>query len=669
LDKRQRTIFFLFAMLAFLSLIIVLFILPTKNYLSVQKNQIKEEISLSDKFGFLNLHDTVKYVGREKCKSCHQDMYHKYMRTGMGLSWDSASKEKSMAVFTPGKPLYDPVSNFYYQPFWEDGIMKVLEFRLKDGDTVYKRLESVQYVVGSGQHTNSHIMNVNGYLYQIPFTFYTQIGLLDFPPGFEDGNNNRFSRPIGFECITCHNSLPEPVEGSINKFEFVPDGINCERCHGPGELHVAVMEKGEVVDIRNETDYTIVNPSKLPVDLQFEICARCHSQGNAVLKEGKDFFDFRPGMYVTEIMDVFREKYENDEDAFWMETHPERLKRSQCFLQTQNNPEYKPLSCITCHFNATNRHVSFRETTIDTFRNQCLSCHSASNQVKCAELESVRSQQNDNCIKCHMITTGVFDIPHVMISDHHIRVTDKWKEPIKSTSEIETGKFLGLKCMTNDNPDKLTWAKAYILHFEKFMAEPFLLDSAYFYLKDFDKEKHFRTWIYYFYLRQDFQSVVKIAKNSFVEEKADAICSYQVGQSFDNLGDKPKALGFYKLAVEKQAFNLDYRNKLGVTYIALEELEKAKKEFEFIISENPKMPIAYNNLGFIKLQQGKINEADELFRKALDFDPDYMNAHFNLVKVYLARNNVKAAEFYLKILEKDYPENREVKKFLELIRK
>jgi tetratricopeptide (TPR) repeat protein len=151
---------------------------------------------------------------------------------------------------------------------------------------------------------------------------------------------------------------------------------------------------------------------------------------------------------------------------------------------------------------------------------------------------------------------GVFDIPHVMISDHHIRVTNKWKEPIKSTSEIETGKFLGLKCMTNNNPDKLTWAKAYILHYEKFMAEPFLLDSAYFYLKDFDKEKHFKTWIYYFYLMQDFQSVVKIAAAFFDSEKADATCCYQAGQSFDNLGDKPKALEFYKLAVEKQPFNL-----------------------------------------------------------------------------------------------------------------
>jgi tetratricopeptide (TPR) repeat protein len=92
-------------------------------------------------------------------------------------------------------------------------------------------------------------------------------------------------------------------------------------------------------------------------------------------------------------------------------------------------------------------------------------------------------------------------------------------------------------------------------------------------------------------------------------------------------------------------------------------MEKAKKEFEFIISENPKIPIAYNNLGFIELQQGKINEADELFRKALDLDPDYMNAHFNLVKVYLARKNVKAAEYYLKMLEKIILKVWEVKQF------
>ena len=50
---------------------------------------------------FLNLNDTVKYLGIEVCKECHYDKYLSYMRTGMGLSWDSASRSKSASVIGP----------------------------------------------------------------------------------------------------------------------------------------------------------------------------------------------------------------------------------------------------------------------------------------------------------------------------------------------------------------------------------------------------------------------------------------------------------------------------------------------------------------------------------------------------------------------------------------
>ena len=38
--------------------------------------------------------------------------------------------------------------------------------------------------------------------------------------------------------MTCHNAYPDFVLGSTNKFNKIPKGIDCERCHGPGELHV-----------------------------------------------------------------------------------------------------------------------------------------------------------------------------------------------------------------------------------------------------------------------------------------------------------------------------------------------------------------------------------------------------------------------------------------------
>ncbi|MBK6731475.1 MAG: hypothetical protein IPG60_11120 [Bacteroidetes bacterium] len=72
--------------------------------------------------------------------------------------------------------------------------------------------------MGSGQHTNSHMLLINGYLYQAPITFYTQKQQWDLAPGMEGGFNSRFSRIIESECLACHNGLPQPVVGSINKY-------------------------------------------------------------------------------------------------------------------------------------------------------------------------------------------------------------------------------------------------------------------------------------------------------------------------------------------------------------------------------------------------------------------------------------------------------------------
>ena len=115
----------------------------------------------------------------------------------------------------------------------------IMEFRLDGADTMHKRTEHISYIIGSGQHTNSHLLQVNGYLYQAPITFYTQKQEWDMAPGMSGGFNSRFGRVIESECVTCHNGLPEQVAGSVNKYTGIPLGIDCERCHGPGSIHVA----------------------------------------------------------------------------------------------------------------------------------------------------------------------------------------------------------------------------------------------------------------------------------------------------------------------------------------------------------------------------------------------------------------------------------------------
>ena len=95
--------------------------------------------------------------------------------------------------------------------------------------------------------------------------------------------------------MTCHNAMPAYVEGSENRYVSVPHGIDCERCHGPGSLHIESVMSGNAVNTSMEADYTIVNPARLSVEQQFDICQGCHLQGASVNKAGHTFADFRPG--------------------------------------------------------------------------------------------------------------------------------------------------------------------------------------------------------------------------------------------------------------------------------------------------------------------------------------------------------------------------------------
>ena len=319
-----------------------------------------------DTLVYLNHADTAHYVGINTCRLCHQSIYNTFIQTGMGKSFAGATKQKSAGDYKHSV-IYDAFSDFYYKSFWgATDSLYFLEFRLQGRDTIYKRVERCDYIIGSGHHTNSHMQNINGHFNQMPMTFYTQKKEWHLPPGFEEGVNTRFTRKIGLECMSCHNSLPDFVIGSENKYNHVDEGINCERCHGPGSVHVQQRSTGSKIDTTNYIDYSIVNPSKLSIDLQFDVCQRCHLQGNAVLKEGKSFYDFKPGMKLSDYISVFLPKYANADDEFIMASHADRLKMSQCFIKSFKPAEVKnklkpykdALTCITCH----NPHVSVKVT-------------------------------------------------------------------------------------------------------------------------------------------------------------------------------------------------------------------------------------------------------------------------------------------------------------------
>ncbi len=619
---------------------------------------------------YLNHSDSARYVGMNTCKLCHQGIYNTFINTGMGKSFDIATKLKSSGDFK-NATFFDKENDLHYKAFWDKDSLYIKEFRIGN-DTTCLRTEQVNYIIGSGQHTNSHIQNVNGYLNQMPMTFYTQKRKWDLPPGFENGMNTHFTRKIGLECMSCHNGYPDFVMGSENKYKFVPSGIDCERCHGPGSIHVNQKQIGIKVDTSKQIDYSIVNPSKLSIDLQFDICQRCHLQGNAVLKNGHSFYDFKPGQKLSDHISVFLPKYKSADDEFIMASHADRLKQSACFIKSiekqktknQLKPYKGAMTCITCH----NPHVSVREINKNIFNDACKGCH-GSGQLAVSPSEICKT----NCVNCHMPSSGSIDIPHVTVHDHYIRkpITKKEKDKIKE--------FIGLYAINEKDPSDKTKARAYIQQYEKFEQNKNYLDSAKKYLSTKTKEdikNNLHDLIQLSFMTQDFKQILKylvsIGEDNCYKQlmnlsydNKDAWASYHIAEAFYYTDQKKKSLTWFEKACKLANYNLDFKIKFGAVLAQSNLPKEAEQQFLFVIKENPKKASGYTNLGYLKLLQGKGNEALANYNKALALEPDSEPALLNLAGYYVSANNkLKALEIIKQILNKN-PKNLQAQQALK----
>ena len=585
-----------------------LFFLLFSILFSCNNNSSVSEVDQTNNNIYRNHHDSVSYVGKETCKTCHFDIYNSFMETGMGKSFSIATKTKSVLDENNNPLIYDTIKDLFYQPLWKKDSLYLLEFRMEGKDTSHKFLQKIDYVIGSGHHTNSHIFSINGYLHQMPYTFYTQERRADLPPGYEKGNNSRYSRQIGMECMSCHNAYPNYESKSLNKYHSVLEGIDCERCHGPGETHVKEKMSGIIIDTSKYVDYSIVNPSKLEKELQFDVCRRCHLQGTTVLKNGKNWSDFIPGQSLSETMETFVPRYENDE-SFIMASHVDRLQQSNCYT-------IGGVNCISCH----NPHKSVITLPQDYFNSKCTDCH-----LICEEKED-----NKDCISCHMPKSSSTDIPHISITDHKIS--------IPKNSDNEKGEFQSLVCVNNPNPSSLSKAKAYLKHYESFDKNSILLDSAIRFLKLSKKEESVPFFIQYFYLKKQYKELIKFHEsvalvdlhNSF-NNNILGLMYIRVGDAYSQFNFNEKAYYNFLKSLEFSSFNLDYQLKTAVLEIKMSKFEIAKNRLLNLVKLYPNFDKAYYNLGLIYLNVDKdLHKAKENFNKAIELNPDYKLAKDNL---------------------------------------
>ncbi len=633
-----------------------------------------------------NVYDTsVHYVGMEACRSCHEGIYQTFMQTGMGQAFAPVDSSDARTQY-PHAPVYDKYADLWYALRRQGSKLALTEYRLEGSDTVHTLTQPLDYIVGSGQHTVSYLFSSGGYIGQAPIAFYNQRRTWDLAPGYEKGKNARFSRLIEAECMTCHNGLPDFDATSQNKYLSVKHGIDCERCHGPGSLHVTEIKAGRTTDITKGPDYSIVNPRHLSADLATDLCSRCHLQGISVLNDGKTFFDHRPGMKLKEVFNVFTPHYSGEDEAMIMVSHVERMKRSACFIQS------KKLSCITCH----NPHVSVRFTPRQQYIKACQSCHAklpaghiavdAQGMAPMASTVPVSAESGrervvnakavsanapgaagSDCLTCHMPSNGSIDIPHVAVTDHWIRRRPVSAPTITDAERTRLAQFVGLRSYTDEHPSALTMARAYLEFYERFVPQRAMLDSAFHYLAQAgndEKKVGNRDLIRAHFLGGDFAKATSFASSLKPDAVKDGWTAYRLGEAFFQEGRAHDAAPWYQRAVAIMPHALDFQNKWGTCLLSLSRIADAQKVFDFILSENPQHAAAHDNLGYCLLQGGDRIGAYEHFSQSLRLDPDRPQTLLNLAVYHYSTGDKPAAARMLKRLLKKDPRNERARAML-----
>jgi predicted CXXCH cytochrome family protein len=244
----------------------------------------------------------------------------------------------------------------------------------------------------------------------------------------------------------CHDSDPnvpanhqkigdEPVYAGD-----LPEGIDCQRCHGPGRKHIqrAATPGARVEDIRA----AIVNPKRLPREREGEVCMQCHSQTtglrlpHAIKRYDRGDFAFQSGQPLGdfEIQFTFAPGAERN-DWFQNVSTVVRMRKSQCFIQSGG-----ALKCTTCH----DPHSPDHAGDMARYNAVCRQCHTSAFDKLVAAGKHTGAA---GCVDCHMPARRPMDVVHIVKHDHYFQrrkpagdltaAAQEWRETAENSDHGE----------------------------------------------------------------------------------------------------------------------------------------------------------------------------------------------------------------------------------------
>jgi hypothetical protein len=499
------------------------------------------------------------------CAECHAAIAASYAKTGMGRSFRSASKA---AHFDGGK-----VNGF--SPVERGGGYLI---RREAAADVPARDVAVDYVIGSGNQAISYLhRTLDNKLVELPVSWYPEKGgHWGMSPGYDRPAHPGFSRAIAFRCMFCHNAyFPVPEgwsqrEGAQVFPKELPQGIDCQRCHGSGTAHAAAVRAGRPI---SEIRAAIVNPARLNSDRQLEVCLQCHLETTSlelpgsITKFDRTVFSYQPGQPLGDYIQYFdHAPGTGHDDKLELVSEAYRLRRSACFLKSGGR-----LTCTTCH----NPHESALPNTDQV----CATCHTPHTQT-------------GSCVECHMPKRQASDAIHIAITDHIIARRPAPQLPLIEQNDGNTPRYTGEVVAYYPKPaDPLYLAAAN----GKLLASKF-------------PEAYYRAGF--------FEEAWKL-------DPADWRYIYGVGRARQDVTmlERAAALAPWESAILQA---------LGAAYFTRNRPADAIRVFREAVERDPEDAAAFSNLGNVLLRTGDRAGAEKAFREAIRLLPEMPQLRENL---------------------------------------
>jgi predicted CXXCH cytochrome family protein len=592
------------------------------------------------------VHEKSDYVDPAACAGCHQKIAQSFHATGMGQSVSRPSSADKLEDYKTNNTVFNQASGLYYTMLERDGKFYQRRHELGfDGQETNVVEQQVDYVVGSGTHARTYLhRGSDGRLIELPVSWYTENqGYWAMSPGYDRPGQEDFRRSIPGECMSCHNGLPlqgkYPDRGTAGLSVFpkeIPEGIDCQRCHGPGGAHVraARATPASPEAIRQ----AIVNPARLGRDRQLEVCMQCHLETssslvpNEIRRYGRASDSFRPGEVLGDYKLYFdRTSAAGQNDRVEIVNAAYRMRMSACFRSSQ-------MTCLTCH----DPHQSYRSATSTAhYLAVCQGCHQS--VVHKASLPA-----GTDCLSCHMPKRRTDDVVHAVMTDHSIQRVKPDRDLLAPMAEVagDPAGHSGIALYYPANKsakDELYIASAEvrhgttagIAHLQSAIAryspqEPeFYLDLGDGYDKA-GKEDEAIHW---------YQEALRHKPDFRPAEK-------QLGAALIANGQFGRAIDVLQRAIAGPPEDDALLTDVGNAYLHQRALEKARQALMRALEINPQQPEAENLLGLVAIQKSDPTGAEPHFRSAILNQPDFAEAHNNLANILAGAGKYDEAQYH-----------------------